>query len=63
MIDTYELFNVVVHADKSCTLKYKLSAGELPSESVFLERNLSVSETSNFMRRLTEISSKYNSGD
>ena len=63
MIDTYELFNVIMHDDRSCTLKYKLSTGEHASESVYLERRLNITETANFMRRLTEISSKYNVGD
>ena len=62
MIDTYDLLKVKFNADKSCSVRYKLSYGETSSECLYVERTLTPKESERFIRRLSEIVDNYNRG-
>lgn len=62
MINTHDILKFEFLPDGSSRLKYKLSQGETPSESVYIERSLNPKETKLLVRRLSEVVNNYNKG-
>ena len=62
MINVNDLLKVEFLEDKSCKVRYKLSYGEIESESIYLERTLQAKETQRFIKKLSEIVDNYNKG-